>query len=435
MLLRIRKFRRRGKKEKNPEEEIETEILGHITTTFKFNNLADFQYLPMEKSGKEHPDPDDPDEYEFVSVQSEARVGKKKKKSGHKVQKKRETIVEKNLTRVDDNKNPEYRSLLDQVYFHKLEESQWIEQEKNGTLFLPPPAFSRMDVPQDYHFRREVRSLSSAAAAQDSQSEKNSAQLPYNIIGRTRQRRSLHAIFVTFDVEKVPREPSAVALNHLKVKFVDKANLETVKELFRDVPIWSKNGLSSVTGLSAERLKYIVPAVAYYFISGPWRNMWVRFDYDPRSDPEAGPLQTLDYRVRLKTGIRNLVKAKRSSINYQLPYKTMSSSKPKSSVIDQSAASASSSAVSSGESADNEQKELARDKYQFRANRTPPFRQMFYQYKDILVEHAQELIAKSRVVDPGTTKTCNEKHGWYIPGLDNQLRDILTECINKNNNS
>jgi general transcription factor 3C polypeptide 5 (transcription factor C subunit 1) len=37
-----------------------------------------------------------------------------------------------------------------------------------------------------------------------------------------------------------------------------------------------------MTELSQDRLKYIIPAVAYYFTTGPWRNLWVRFGYDPR---------------------------------------------------------------------------------------------------------------------------------------------------------
>jgi hypothetical protein len=39
-------------------------------------------------------------------------------------------------------------SIYDQVYFKKFVSSSWLE--KPAPLFLPPAAFSRMDLPQDY---------------------------------------------------------------------------------------------------------------------------------------------------------------------------------------------------------------------------------------------------------------------------------------------
>ena len=70
---------------------------------------------------------------------------------------------------------------------------------------------------QDYQFRRETAGPST----------------PANIIGRTRQRRSHHAIFVTYHVDKVPDKPRDVALNQIKLKFIDQERLATVKEKFK----------------------------------------------------------------------------------------------------------------------------------------------------------------------------------------------------------
>ena len=156
---------------------------------------------------------------------------------------------------------------------------------------------------------------------------------PYNIIGRTRQRRSHHAIFVTFDVAEIPPRPRKVAEDQLRVKFIGQTDQDDVRKKFRDCPVWSKNALHALTGLSPDRLKYVLPAMAYYFTTGPWRNQWVRFGYDPRKVKEAAHYQTMDYRVRVQGGARQRVKAKRSYANYLLPYKAMNWSKPKTSVI------------------------------------------------------------------------------------------------------
>ena len=59
-----------------------------------------------------------------------------------------------------------------------------------GTLFYGFGIVFRTDTVQDYHFRKEVRDI------------KTSKDLPDNIIGRTRQRRSLHNFFLTFDADR-----------------------------------------------------------------------------------------------------------------------------------------------------------------------------------------------------------------------------------------
>jgi general transcription factor 3C polypeptide 5 (transcription factor C subunit 1) len=68
--------------------------------------------------------------------------------------------------------------------------------------------------------------------------------------------------------------------------------------MFDERPVWSKNALMYVTKYTSAQLKYLLPAVAYYFVTGPWRIMWVRFGYDPRVDVTSLKYQTLDYRLR-----------------------------------------------------------------------------------------------------------------------------------------
>ena len=154
-----------------------------------------------------------------------------------------------------------------------------------------------MDSPQDYQYRREATSAATPSLP----------STPHNIIGRTRHRRSHHAIFVTYDVEIVPDKPRDVALNQIKLKFIDQERLGLVRQRFCERPVWSKNALTALTGIPADRLKLILPALSYYFTTGPWRNQWIRLGYDPRAETAAASHQTLDYRVRLQGGARNQV--------------------------------------------------------------------------------------------------------------------------------
>ncbi len=247
------------------ETKVVPEVMGPVAATYKFNSMCDFQFLPMVREGDEH------------------------------------------------------KSILDKVVIDQLVTTDSMKDSKDTPLFIPPAAFSRMDYPQDYHFRKEVGG--------------KGLETPGHIIGRTRQRRSLYGIFVTYDAERIPDKANESALHQLKLKMIDKTSVEKVKKLFEKQPVWLKNALAYETGYQHDRLKYILPVVAYYFSSGPWRNQWIRLGYDPRREPDASRFQTLDYRVRLGGGARKLIKAKRQA-NQMKVYKTANASKAKVSVID-----------------------------------------------------------------------------------------------------
>lgn len=52
------------------------------------------------------------------------------------------------------------------------------------------------------------------------------------------------------------------------------------------------------TGLSQEHAKIVLPAVAYFCNTGPWRMAWIKFGYNPQKDSNSRIYQTLDYRIR-----------------------------------------------------------------------------------------------------------------------------------------
>merc|ERR1719228_2999048 len=184
------------------------------------------------------------------------------------------------------------------------------------------------------------------------------------------------------------------------------------------------NALSAITTIPADRLKLILPVVAFYFTTGPWRNQWVKFGYDPRQDPSGGLRQTLDYRVRLQGGARNIVTAKRSYANYLLPYKAMNWSKPKTSLINTESF-ASSSSDKKNDEMSNEERDKLLDIYLFREGRIPPYRQMFYQFGDLQLPAAQDLLQSSV-----RSTSCDEKSGWFPAQTEERLREILTQNIN-----
>ncbi|KAJ9599307.1 hypothetical protein L9F63_010221 [Diploptera punctata] len=329
-------------------------ISGRVETAYRFKNLCDFQFLPMDKEFGTH----GPTVCKYTNL---VPIG--------------------------------------------LPTSSWLAGD--APYFLPPATFSRMDTMQQYLYRKET--------ADDNTT-------PPNIIGRTRRRRSGHAVFVTFDVPEIPKKPRPIALKLLRLKFLNGVHYETVKKIFEDRPVWSKNALIFLTKYTSEQLKYLLPSVAYYFVTGPWRIMWVRFGYDPRADPTAIKYQTLDYRLRTVGGLKTKVKAKRSYCNYLLPYKSSPSCRPKVAVITKE-----NLQLEKTDDKQNENKCLSDTMYIFHPETVPPSRQMFYQYCDIYAPEIQEMLEKLPAPPPGAQ--CHERLGWLPSGMDDRCREIINKII------
>ncbi|CAH1272644.1 Hypp4906 [Branchiostoma lanceolatum] len=353
-----------------PEEErvtYNTEVLGIVDTTYRFQALADFQYLPL------HRTPD-----------------------GRTVQ------------------------LYDQLLLEGLEGGGFYQ--KDVPLFVPPATFSRIDTPQNYHYRRDpahnyknpMKTLSSS-----------------NLIGVARARRPHSAIFFNFEELQVPTKPSGGAVDHMD-KHNLHAELAELKKLFKERPIWSRNALQVRSGIRLLRLKLLLPLCGYYAVTGPWRSLWVKFGYDPRKDPTAKQYQLLDFRVRQGPDNKRLaVKAKRSTFNYTLPTMTH---KPQPQVVQMKGVAGSPGAGSSGEGErqDGRTKEDIEKEatYVFRPGILPAYRQMFYQLCDLHDPRLQALVHEN----DGRETSCAEKDGWCLPNTKAKLRDIISSEVSKLSN-
>ena len=56
---------------------------------------------------------------------------------------------------------------------------------------------------------------------------------------------------------------------------------------FQGRPVWSTLALRNTLSVSREALRETLPLIAYKFRDGPWKGLWTRFGYDPRTDPQA----------------------------------------------------------------------------------------------------------------------------------------------------
>ncbi|KAF6211179.1 hypothetical protein GE061_014294 [Apolygus lucorum] len=357
VLLKIKVRVKKNKPDNEEESEqkvVGCEIVGRIQTAFRFKSICDFQFLPMFQD--------------------------------------------------EDGRMRDISSTLipDRLDGDSLQ--KWVDGPAN--YFLPPAAFSRID----------SQSLNTYMYRKDAKDSVGSNEGP--LIGRTRKRRSGHAIFVSFDIGHIPVKPREKALKFLEVKFLSGIQYEKIKKCFEERPVWSKLALMCVTGYHHDQLKYLLPSVAYYFVTGPFRVMWVRFGYDPRREPASRIYQTLDYRIRAPAGLLSKVKAKRSYANYLLPTKSTHPG-AKSVVISKD--------TLSTDNVEAEEDQIHKTSFQFVPDTLPPARQLFYQYCDVKVPEIEAMLSRLPKVSP--SMTCDPKHGWLPPGFDNQCRTIINKYV------
>lgn len=356
------RVRRRVRKSDPSDVKIQMEILGVIGTTYKFQGLADFQCLAV------HPE------------------------DGTKM------------------------SLYDKILLTRPESQEFFDQPL--PYFLPPAIFSRLDTPVDYFYRPDLNHKASGTEA----------GLHKNFIGLNRARRPHNAIFVTFN-DPVPdncMEAAKVSWQRICVKECDKRIEQQVRELFERRPIWSRNAVKANVDTHPDKLKLLLPLLAYYMVTGPWRSLWVRLGYDPRKSPESKQYQLLDFRIRCSTkhgySMSDMpVKPKRTALSYTLPI-TVNKSVPQPvsvmSLPDQEGPSQESGPTSY---------QLKESAYIFREGMLPPHRQMFYQLCDLHVDSIQKVVN----VNQGLEKSCDERDGWCVVGTTDQIRDIISDLVKK----
>ncbi|KAJ8918182.1 hypothetical protein NQ315_014048 [Exocentrus adspersus] len=321
------------------------EVIGVTTANFKFNRMCDFQYLPL---------------------------------------------ISNNTTK----DKVEY--IYDRVLPEKLPTLEWFlsKETSNQPKFFVPPNFARIDTSQNKLYLNS--------------SEKIGTNLRPELIENVKQTKRLKnistkqiSIFVNLQIPnvQVPDQPLSYTMELIKEKKLED-QYRVVKELFEERPIWSKVAIQHKTGINMENAKLILPAVAYFCHTGPWRMTWIRYEYNPQKDFNSRIYQTLDFRIRAKEGTMLKVDAKRS---YSSRQSSKISIEPHThSVIEERS-------------------------YILRPNYIPPARQMFYQYCDILLPEIQEMVSRLPKLAAGTK--FHVKNGWLPVNFTEQCREIVNKYV------
>lgn len=246
LLIRVRR-------KKTSKEFKSVDVIGVLDTSYSFESLADFQYLPMTRKG--------PEQYESFL---------------HRVELNRQCLDKENL-------------------------------DRPCPLMCIPAIFSRFFDPTDYAFRPEPKARPKRTATTITRTKPTTTN-SHKLTKRNVRTSAAHHI--GFDATNVPT--GLKSTNDLYTN-VDQSIISQLRRLFDQRPIWTRNSLLFHLKTSEVILKRIIHHVAYFFCNGPWNRCWVKYSYDPRSDPKAKIYQIVDYRVRaILDPEKNLVKSRTS---------------------------------------------------------------------------------------------------------------------------
>ncbi|EDW11611.1 general transcription factor 3C polypeptide 5 [Drosophila mojavensis] len=331
---------RRHKRDKSRPPQHFVRVLGHCSRSFSFESLCDFQYLPLWRTPKS----------ESATAATELKYAL-------------------------DQLQP--RDVSDVEYFSR----------PHPQLFCLPELFARVDVVHSGHYRMDGTDDGS-----------------HEVLGVLAKSTYDNHDVVSFNMQDTfPTQPDGQVHKRLKVKYVSDEQFARVKKLFDEIPIWTRVALLYESGITNEKLKCIIPSLAFYFSNGPWRTMYVRYGYDPRKDFKSRYYQTFDFRLRFGSGVSEFVYSRKSAKQKR----------------------------SSTTANDDVKSELVQniDYPYFDGQKLPRSRQCMLRYCDVRLPKIQEMLEK--IPTPLTGAVCNERTGWLPPSFDSQLRQIVCAMISE----
>lgn len=223
-----------------------------------------------------------------------------------------------------------------------------------------------------------------------------------------RSSRATHGVSVPFSMtDPVPMKPNEAVKDLVNCTVVTQEEYEEVLKLFKQRPVWTLASIRAYMRLPPRRLNFVLAMIAFYYSTGPWRNCFVAFGYDPRINFESRFYQMLDYRVRASAGFKGEVNYRRTTgVNKRVKVVA----KPESGMLQEDEIDAN--------------LQIRQKQAIFTFDTIPPFRARHYQFIDIQIPKVQEMLQK--IPSPLSGALCNEKRGWLPVCFMEQCRDILT---------
>ncbi|KAH8926211.1 hypothetical protein BT69DRAFT_1317752 [Atractiella rhizophila] len=158
---------------------------------------------------------------------------------------------------------------------------------------FPPPSFAGSNtVPFIYNFKQNTHSHLQTVI-------RPSGEEVTRLQAKSKHRNYIpHSI--PFDATEVPTEPLEEHVAACKVGSITPALIDRLKSVMRERPVWTHQAFTTHLTEEENRIllnyKELRSVMAYTFSDGPFRDLHVRYGYDPRIEPEARIYQRIQLR-------------------------------------------------------------------------------------------------------------------------------------------
>ncbi|KAJ3368966.1 tau 95 subunit of transcription factor TFIIIC [Allomyces arbusculus] len=277
---------------------------------------------------------------------------------------------------------------------------------------FPPPLFSGLEMPLHYDFRQNPAVVQVAVPTAD-------GSTATKLVNRSKTQRMLVTSVQHFHpTPMAPDKPQLDALHN-----ISPASVTAVRALFDARPVWTRLALvnalqalpNKLDGADAVRkLKRILPSVAYYLTSGPWKMTWVRFGFDPKVNRQTRVFQILDTRNHFKAG---WVRAKRRTLVPTAATAIAPDAAAAMTAHDEPEAAAAVAGAAEGE---NDASGAGTGAHLFDGQRLHQMTSLF-QLCDLTDPILKELVDSEEYL----RETCHPVDGWYYRGVILKLRARL----------
>ena len=451
------------------EIKFETVIVGLIEATYRFETLADFQYLPIERinfNAKETLDRIVTDGKSNVlnvdeqtnDLADDEAIDKRTNNDHQANDEMNENLRNESkqiLGNLDGGRQSSYKSIFKQVYPYNALDGQVRKFDEDAPLFVMPIIFSRFDSPSDYFYKDDPKSRKPTESTLD----ESSRSVNESTISLNRKSRAKYVYLITFQDEP-PKQR-----NVQQDDSVDQVLLKKIRKEFDDQPIWTKTELAYRNKCKKKELKQVLPIIAFYYTNGPFRGkllddvivcfgsncshpnffstnnlcdtgQWVRFGYNPKENNQSRFHQTLDLRLSYVISRKYGVSERRKPAIYNSLKNYTSEKKTRENTIAHNKFAESSPATSSNRS-NNCSKILGRSKrslvdevteeddFKFIAGRVPRNKQIFYQVKNIELDEVKEILEEQ------PKDICDEKDGWWPAGTIDRIRSLILSHVDR----
>ncbi|KAE8213686.1 hypothetical protein CF327_g2823 [Tilletia walkeri] len=285
-------------------KEYHVEFLGPITNTVRFRRMADFAYKPDFAPDVPGTQPDNSKIIRNASGRSGHAADDTIPTEGNKDDTGTVNLggsvsvhqLQSRLLQMDFDAIVKFRLAEPSSKYEESVQGPDGETFKRSTAFLiPPPIFSRQEVPWPYHYKHAAGSALVKFPTGEGTFERRYMNVQhYRGIGPT------GIVLAAHKDRPLPQGPDRV--HQRQLVYCDKGTLDKAKKLFQERPIWSKLALMNQFGanddMNLSHSKFYLPQVSYIIYDSCFRDCLVRYGYDFRQEPESRFHQRIQFHFR-----------------------------------------------------------------------------------------------------------------------------------------